>query len=139
MTKKTKTTLIKMFMYAQLRNTQTERGLYMVELSQYLKVFIIFKIFYLFNIIPIYNQRMLEGAQVLYECSQRTVFQTRQFLSYRSCPYIKMGQKYIGDIRISLATSQDLVRRRAIFLENWLITHAHTDTHTKHVLRQHAA
>ena len=41
----------------------------MVELSQYLKVFIIFKIFYLFSIIPIYNQRMIEGAQVLYECS----------------------------------------------------------------------
>ena len=44
----------------------------MVEFFHELKVFITLKIFYIFNILPSYDQRMLEEAQILCEWSWRT-------------------------------------------------------------------
>ena len=38
----------------------------------------------------------------------------------------KRGRIYIGDIRISLATSYDVVRRRAVLLKNWPTTNSLT-------------
>ena len=42
-------------------------------------------------------------------------------------------QLSIGDIRISLATSYDVVRRHAVLLKNWLTTHSptHSPTHSQ--------
>ena len=39
---------------------------------------------------------------------------------------VEFRQLSIGDIRISLATPYDVVRRRAVLLKNWLTTHTHT-------------
>ena len=44
---------------------------------------------------------------------------------------VEFRQQSIGNIRISPATSKDVVRRRTMLLENWLITHTHTHAHTK--------
>ena len=47
--------------------------LYMVEFFHSLKLFINFKISYIFNILPIYNQRMLKEVQILCKWTWRTV------------------------------------------------------------------
>ena len=43
---------------------------------------------------------------------------------------VEFRQLSIGDIRISLATLYDVVRRRTVLLKNWLTTHPHTHTVT---------
>ena len=42
---------------------------------------------------------------------------------------VQFHQQSIGDIGISQAMLQDFVRRCAMLLENWLITHTHTQKH----------
>ena len=50
---------------------------------------------------------------------------------------VAFRQKSIGDIRISLATLYDVVRRRTVLLKNWLTTH--TQTHKVTYGGRHAA
>ena len=40
---------------------------------------------------------------------------------------VEFRQLSIGDIRISLATTYNVVRRRTVLLNNWLTTHSPTD------------
>ena len=49
---------------------------------------------------------------------------------------VEFRQQSIGAIRASQPTSKDVVRRRALLVENWLITHTYIQYH---IWRQHAA
>ena len=78
----------------------------MVELSQFLKLFITFKIFDVFNIVSIYNKRMIEGVTVrlvLEACVLKpSIFVVQKLVLHENM--IEFFQQSIGDIRISLAT-----------------------------------
>ena len=54
---------------------------------------------------------------------------------------VEFRQLSIGDIRISLDTSYDVVRRRAVLLKNWLTTNSrtHVPTHKVTYGGRHAA
>ena len=106
----------------------------MVVLSHPLKVFITFKIFSVFNIgmIFIIKECLKEFRYcrvVLEACVLKlSIFVVQKLALHQNG--VEFRQQSIGNIRISPATSCDVVRRRTMLLENLLITHTHTHTHT---------
>ena len=97
---------------------------FFVNLCYSFKVSITFKI-----LLNSYYQRELEEV-TLCEWYQKPMFQNCQFFVVQRLALHQKGvefrQQSICNIRISPATSQDVVRRRTMLLENWLITDTHT-------------
>ena len=104
----------------------------MVVLSHPLKAFITFKIFSVFNIgmIFIIKECLKEFRYcrvVLEACVLKlSIFVVQKLALHQNG--VEFRQQSIGNIRISPATSYDVVRRRTMLLENLLITDTHTHT-----------
>ena len=75
---------------------------------------------------------IIEEVRILCEWSQRPIFVAQRLALHQNG--VEICQLSIGDIRIVLATSIDVVRRRTVLLKN---THILTLTHTQsHIWRQ---